>query len=215
VTEKINITHPTMHQYLEDVRPPSDDILQEMEATAIERGFPYLGAQCSRILYQLAKISGAKRIFELGSGFGYTMYWMAKAVPADGMVIGTDSDPENCAAANDFFRRGRIADRTDIRCGDALQLLAPENGPFDLVYCDIDKESYPEAFEMSKPRLRPGGILIADNVLWSGRIADPSVADDETEAIREFTRRIFADPDFFTTIIPIRDGMSISVKTGS
>ena len=213
MTKKIEITHPDIHRYMENVRPPSAPILQEMERLATELKFPCLGAQCSRILFQLAKLAGAKRIFEMGSGFGYTMYWLALALPKGGLIIGTDSDPTNVSTANEFFRRGGIDDRTDMRGGDALTILAAESEPFDLIYCDIDKESYPEALGLAKPRLRSGGLLIADNVLWSGRVADPSVDDSATEALREFTRRLFADPDFFTTIIPIRDGMSVSLKT--
>jgi caffeoyl-CoA O-methyltransferase len=212
MTKRLDITHPEIHRYLEDIRPPSDPILQEMERLATERKFPCLGPQCSRILYQLTKTAGAKRIFEMGSGFGYTMYWMALALPKNGLIIGSDSDPTNVSTANEFFRRGGIDDRTDIRGGDALAILAAESEPFDLIYCDIDKESYPEALDLAKPRLRAGGLLIADNVLWSGRVTDPSVDDNATDAIREFTRRLYADPDFFTTIIPIRDGMSVSRK---
>jgi caffeoyl-CoA O-methyltransferase len=209
------ITDPGIHSYLEKIRPASDDILREMETLATERNFPCLGAQCARILYQLVLMSGAKRIFELGSGFGYTVYWMAKAMPADGLVIGTDSDPANVAAANEFLRRGGLSEKTDMREGDALTLLAADDGPFDLIYCDIDKESYPEALELSKARLRPGGIFAADNLLWSGRVADPAIDDNETEAIRVFTTKLYDDPDFFTSIIPIRDGMSLSIKTGA
>jgi predicted O-methyltransferase YrrM len=212
--EPMAITNPTIHQYLEKVRPDSDEVLRAMEALATERNFPCLGAQCARILHQLVLMTGAKRIFELGSGFGYTVYWMAKAMSEDGLVIGTDSDPANVTTANEFFRRGGISAQTDMRVGDALTILAAENGPFDLIYCDIDKESYPEALELAKPRLRTGGVFAADNLIWSGRVADPSVDDSATEAIRRFTAQLYADPDFFTTIIPIRDGMSLSIKTG-
>lgn len=214
MTDDFHITHPDVHAYLERERPPSDDILREMEQLAEERSFPCLGAQCGRILHQLVRMINAERIFEMGSGFGYTMYWMAKAMRPGGVVIGTDSDPTNVATAKDFFRRGGILERTDMRGGDALQVFATEDGPFDLVFCDIDKESYAEALDLVKPRLRVGGLLLADNLLWSGRVTDPSENDSATEAIRDFTRRLFADPGFFTTIIPIRDGMSISIKTG-
>ncbi len=211
----IDITHPSIHSYLDDVRPPSDPILQEMEALARERDFPCFGAQCARILTQLVMISGARRVFELGSGFGYTIYWMAKAMPDDGLVIGTEFDDENVALGNAFFQRGGIAHKTDLRKGDALELFGKEDGPFDLVFCDIDKESYPDAFELAKPCLRPGGLFVADNILWSGRVMDKGDEDSATQGIREFTRRIFADPDFFSTVIPIRDGISISVKAGN
>ena len=212
--DQFHITNPAIHEYLEQVRPPSDDILQEMEALARERDFPCLGAQCARILYGLVKISGAKRIFEMGSGFGYTMYWMAKAMSDGGMVIGTDNNPENVKEAKEFFRRGGLADRTDIRLGDATELFKAETGPFDMVFCDIEKEQYPNTLELAKQRLRPGGIFAADNILWDGRVLSPDKNDAATKGILEFTRLIFNDPAFFSVVIPVRDGISISIKTG-
>lgn len=208
----LSITHPDIHAYLEKVRPASDPILREMEEYGEQHNFPYIGAQCGRILYALAVISGARRIFELGSGYGYSLYWMAKAMSAGGLVIGTENNPQNVARARAYFSRGGLTERADIRQGDALELFRREKGPFDLVMCDIGKEQYPAALALAKPRLRRGGILIADNILWSGKVADPAVHDPATEGIREFTRLIFADPDLFSTAIPIRDGLSISVK---
>ncbi len=212
--DKIDITNPTIHAYLESVRPPSDTIQQEMEALAKERDFPCLGAQCSRILYALAKLSRAKRIFELGSGFGYTMYWMAKAMGDGGMVVGTDNDAGNVKEANEFFKRGGVDKQTDMRLGDAIALFKAEQGPFDMVFCDIDKKDYVPAFELAKSRLRPGGIFAADNLLRDGKVLDPPKDDPGTQGILEFTRVIFNDPEFFSLIVPIRDGMSISIKHG-
>jgi len=212
--EKIDITNPAIHAYLESVRPPSDSIQQEMEALAKERKFPCLGAQCARILYALVKLSGAKRIFELGSGFGYTMYWMAKAMNDGGMVIGTDNNAGNVKEANAFFKRGGVNQKTDMRLGDAIELLTAESGPFDMVFCDIDKKDYVTAFELAKTRLRPGGIFAADNLLRDGHVLDPKDDDAGTQGILEFTQVIFGDPEFFSLIIPIRDGMSISIKNG-
>jgi predicted O-methyltransferase YrrM len=210
----LHITHPAIHAYLEANRPPSDPTLRAMEEYGLKRSFPFIGPQCGRVLSALTAISGATRIFELGSGFGYSMYWMAKAMTGGGLVIGTDRDPRNAASAWEFFRQGGLLARTDLRTGDATGLFAAETGPFDMVVCDIDKEQYPEVFELAKPRLRRGGILVADNLLRGGKVTDLSLNDPATAGIREFTRRIFADPDFFSLIIPIRDGLSISVKTG-
>ena len=209
-----HITHPAIHEYLEKVRPPSDEVLRAMEALAKKRDFPCLGAQCARILCALVKISGATRVFELGSGFGYTMYWMAKAMDGGGMVIGTDKSAQNVKDARRFFRRGGLADKTEIRLGDALELFTAETGPFDMVFCDIDKEQYPDALELAKRRLRPGGVFAADNILWDGRVLSPDGGDAETKGILEFTRRIYNDPAFFSVVLPIRDGISISIKTG-
>lgn len=210
----MNITHPAIHDYLEQNRPLSDPVLREMEGYGRAQNFPSLGAQCGRLLYALVAISGAKRVFELGSGYGYSMYWMAMAMRDGGMVIGTDSNPDNATAAREYFREGGLLGKTDLRTGDAVSIFAAESGPFDLVVCDIDKHQYPEVFELAKRRLRPGGMLVADNVLWSGRILDLAESDRATNGIREFTRLIFSDPGFFSVIIPIRDGISLSIKAG-
>jgi predicted O-methyltransferase YrrM len=211
---KLNITNPAIHEYLEQIRPPSDAVLQEMEALARKRDFPCLGAQCSRILYALVKISKARRIFEMGSGFGYTMYWMAKAMDDGGMVIGTDNDAGNVKDAKAFFQRGGVAAKTDIRLGDAIELFTAEPGPFDMIFCDIDKKQYARAFALAKERLCPGGIFAADNLLRDGNVLSPDKDDIATKGILEFTRLIYIDPSFFSVVIPIRDGMSISIKTG-
>jgi len=210
----MEITQPLIHDYLEVTRPPSDATLRAMEEYGRSQAFPSIGPQCGRLLFALATICGARRIFELGSGYGYSMYWMAKAIPDGGMVIGTDNNPDNRAVAREYFRQGNLLEKTDLRTGDAISLFAAESGPFDMVVCDIDKHQYPGVLELAKPRLRPGGILITDNVLWSGRVLDPAINDASTNGIREFTRRIFADPDFFSVIVPIRDGLSVSVKIG-
>ena len=210
--KSVDITHPLIHAYLERVRPASDPILREMEREAERRGFPCLGAQCSRLLHLLVRASNAKRIFELGSGFGYTMYWMAKALPPGGKIIGTEGDPHNVEQARDYFRRGKLTAKTDIRCGDAMSIFGKERGPFDLIFCDINKHEYPDVIPLAKRKLRRGGLLVADNILRDGRVLDQSVQDEGTRGVRTFTRRLYADPGFFTTIVPIRDGMLISVK---
>lgn len=207
------ITHPLVHEYLEKVRPPSDPVLQEMEALAEKRDFPAFGAQCSRILHALVRMIDAHRVFELGSGFGYTMYWMASAMTEGGLVIGTEYDEANAEQARAFFQRGRLDGRTDIRVGDALAIFEKERGPFDLVFCDIEKDRYIPAFDMAATRLRKGGLFVADNLLYDGRAAEPDNTEPKTEAVRAFTRHIYSHPSFFTFLIPIRDGVSVSVKT--
>jgi len=213
MTPDFHITNPAIHAYLEENRPPSDPTLRAMEEYGQKRNFPSLGPQCGRLLYTLTAVSNAKRIFELGSGYGYSMYWMAKAMTDGGLVIGTDRNPQNAAAAREYFRQGGLLEKTDLRTGDAISLFAEETGPFDIVVCDMDKERYPDILELVKPRLRPGGMLVADNLLRAGKILDTSQNDPGTNGIREFTRRIFNDQDFFSVILPLRDGLSISVKT--
>ncbi|GAB4315344.1 MAG: O-methyltransferase [Candidatus Zixiibacteriota bacterium] len=215
MTDDFTITNPSVHAYLERVRPEPDPVLQEMGELAESRKFPYLGVQCSRLLHMLVRTSNARRVFELGSGFGYTMYWMAKAMTDGGLVIGTENSEPNVRQANAFFERGGITERTDIRLGDALTILETESGPFDLIFCDIEKDEYVRALELAKPRLRVGGLFVADNLLRGGKVVDPQITDPATECIREFTTKIYTDSDWFSTIIPLRDGLSISVKLAS
>lgn len=209
------ILNPAIAAYLDGIQPTSDPILREMEAYGIGCNFPCLGPLCSRMLYMLASMTSARRIFELGSGFGYTMFWMAKALPSDGVVIGTEYEQSNIDLANEYFRRGGLIEKTDLRKGDALDILESESGPFDLIYNDIDKHDYPRVIELAKLRLRTGGLLISDNALWSGKVTDQAITDNETVGVRAYNDTVSADPDFATTIIPIRDGLSVSLKTGS
>jgi len=210
--EQDAILNPLIGDYLGAMSGPVDPILEEMARHGEERDFPYLGPLCARILHMLVRTSGARRIFELGSGYGYTMYWMAKALPDDGVVIGTEFDQTNIDVAKEYFRRGGLAAKTDLRKGEALEVFTRETDPFDLVFNDIDKEQYPRVIELAKPRLRRHGLLISDNVLASARVVDQSINDPQTRAIREYNRRLADDPDFVTTIIPIRDGLSVAVK---
>lgn len=212
MADDFKITNPSVHAYLERVRPEPDPVLREMGELAESRKFPYLGVQCSRILHMLVRTSQAKRVFELGSGFGYTMYWMAKAMTDGGLVIGTENSASNVAEANAFFERGGVAERTDMRLGDALTIFEKESGPFDLIFCDIEKDEYVRALELAKPRLREGGLFVADNLLRGGKVVDSQITDPATECIRAFTTAIYNDPDWFSTIIPLRDGLSVSVK---
>jgi predicted O-methyltransferase YrrM len=154
---------------------------------------------------------GARRIFEMGSAIGYSTIWLALAVPEDGIVYYTDGDPTNAREALGYFQRAGVADRVRILVGDALKLLDQVEGEFDLIFNDVDKHQYPDVFRKAVPRLRRGGLLVADNVLWGGRVARGE-SDPDTSAIREFNRLIFSAPDLLTTIVPLRDGVSVSLK---
>jgi predicted O-methyltransferase YrrM len=212
VIDHANILNPLIGDYLESVAGPVDPLLEEMARHGKERDFPYLGALCARILHMLVRTSNARRVFELGSGYGYTMYWMAKALPHDGLVIGTEFEQSNIDIANEYFKRGGLTVKTDLRRGEALEIFAGEPGPFDLIFNDINKDQYPRVIEMAKPRLRRHGLLVSDNVLASARVVDASANDPQTAAIREYNERLASDPDFITTIIPIRDGLSVALK---
>ena len=205
------IVNPDIDAYLERLTPSGDEILEEMEEYAKRKEFPIVGPLVGRLLFQLAVVSGAKNVIELGSGFGYSAYWFAKAVGGDGGVIFTDTSAENARMAADYFSRAGIMDRLKMITGDALSVLEESRGGFDVIFNDIDKEYYPLVVDAAYEKLRSGGIFITDNVLWSGRVLTDDVSAG-TEGVREFTRRLLAHGGFFTSIIPLRDGLSVSVK---
>lgn len=207
----VYILNPDIEDYMESLTPAGDSILKEMEEHARVSEFPIVGPLVGRLLFQLALMINAKRVLELGSGFGYSAYWFAKAVGEDGSVVYTDISDENARAAGDFFSRAGLGQRLDIRTGDAVKILEESPGGFDIIFNDIDKEYYPLVVVPAYEKLRKGGIFITDNVLWSGRVL---TQDDSpsTEGVREFTRLLFSNEGFFTTIMPLRDGVSVSVK---
>ncbi len=207
----MNILDPSIVRYLHSLTPPRDSTLQEMERIAAERRFPIIGPLVGRLLCQLALLTGAQRVFELGSGFGYSAIWFARGLQQGGRIICTDGSGENAALAARFFQQARIEGLVDYRTGDALSLLAKEPGSFDIILNDVDKHEYPEVFRQAVPRLNRGGLLITDNTLWGGRV----VEDDDTPStagIRAFNRLAFHSEDVLTTIIPLRDGVALSIK---
>jgi len=205
------ITVQDIEDYLYSLLPPRDEVLTEMEAEAARNRIPIIGPAVARVLYQLTIISGAKRVFELGSAIGYSTIWLARAVGNGGRVIYTDGDPKKADQARRYFERAGVADRVTIRTGDALELLSEEKQPYDIIFNDVDKTDYPRVFRMALPHLKSGGLFITDNVLWSGRVAKPN-PDAQTKAILELNRLMYDSKDVFTTILPIRDGVSVCVK---
>ncbi len=200
-----------IEEYLQRVTPPRDAVVQEMERLGEARRFPIVGPLVGRLLFLLARSAGARSVFECGSGFGYSACWFARALPPGGRVVLTDGSADNCAAARDFLDRAGLLDRAFIEQGNALQILNRSPGPFDIIFCDIDKRDYPRVYPLMKPRLRPGGLFVCDNMLWSGKVAAKD-QDDDTRGVRELTRLLYADPDLHTTLLPLRDGVSISLR---
>ena len=205
------ITDPGVEDYLYAVLPPRDEVLAEMEAEAAKNDVPIVGPAVARVLYQLATISGAKRVFEMGSAIGYSTIWWARAVGEDGRVIYTDGDSQNANKARRYFERAGVSQRITVRVGDALEMLSEEKEPYDIIFNDVDKIDYPRVFRLALPRLKKGGLFIADNVLWSGKVAQPN-PDPHTKAILEFNRLLYESKDLWTTILPLRDGVSVCVK---
>src|SRR5581483_5210372 len=208
-----NITYPAIDQYLLSLLPPRDAVLSAMEAEAARRNVPIVGPAVGRVLCQLAQLIGAKSVFEMGSAIGYSTLWWARAVGEGGKVIYTDGSQKNADEARRNFEKAGVLDRVTIKVGDAIEILSEQKEAFDIVFNDIDKDDYPRAFRVAAPRVRKGGLFVADNVLWSGKVAQPEGrADAPTKAILEFNRLLYSSPEFFTTIIPLRDGVAVALK---
>ncbi len=208
---RINITEPKINDYITRMVSSSDPVLKEMEQYAAENGFPIIGPMVGPFLRQLAVIIKARRIFEMGSGYGYSAYWFAGGMDDQGKIICTEGSDVNRQKALGYLKRGGFEKMIDYQVGDALEIIRQFDGPFDIILNDIDKDGYPEAFDLAMARLRPGGIFITDNVLWSGRILSDK-PDKTTKAILEFNRKLFESPGALSSIIPIRDGLGMAVK---
>ena len=206
------ITSDPVDRYLYSMLPPRDEVLAEMEEEAIRHKIPIVGPAVARVLYQLATMVSAKTVFELGSAIGYSTIWWARAVGEGGRVVYTDGDPKKAEQARRYFERAGVSKQIAIRTGDALEILSEQKQEFDVIFNDVDKEDYPRVIKLAVPRLRKGGLFITDNVLWSGRVAEKSPKEASTKAIQEFNRQLYKSPDLFTTILPIRDGISVAVK---
>lgn len=206
------ITASPIEDYLYGLLPARDSVLTEMEAAAANRNIPIVGPAVGRVLFQLAVISEAKSVFEMGSAIGYSTIWWARAVGDGGRVIYTDGDRKNADEARGYFERAGVADRITIKVGDALEILSEQKSEFDIIFCDLDKEDYPRAFRLARPRLKKNGLLVADNVLWSGKVAEKNPGEASTRAIQEFNRLLYSSPDLFPAILPIRDGIAVAVK---
>jgi predicted O-methyltransferase YrrM len=188
--------------------PPRHEVLQRMEQRAKVNGFPIIGPLVGTWLSQLARLTGAKRIMELGSGFGYSALWFADVLGADAEIICTDGDPANRAYAERAFDEVAVRPRIEFHTGDALEIFAGIAGDFDLIFCDIDKHGYPDAYRASMPRLRSGGVLVFDNALWSGRMLEGDESRD-TRGVAELNRLAFSDTSCHASHVPIRDGLLV------
>ncbi|MDQ4148650.1 MAG: O-methyltransferase [Actinomycetota bacterium] len=186
-------------------------LLVEMEQLAAEQKFPIVGRVVGALLEMLTRSIKARRVFELGSGFGFSAYWFARGVGSGGEVVLTDTDAANTEKAKDFLTRAGLASRCQFVTGDALGSLLTSDGQYDIVYCDIDKTGYPAAFEVAAERIKQGGYFLCDNVLWSGRVAKED-DDDNTRAIRALNEAVYADPRYLPSIIPIRDGVLAALR---
>lgn len=202
-----------VEQYLYELLPERDAVISEMEAYAAEHRVPIIGPAVARLLSLFAQISGAKRIFEMGSAIGYSTIWLARAAGPKGKVHYTDGDPANAQRAREYFRRAGVAKRINVQVGDALELLKKTPRKFDLIFNDVNKDQYPDALRVALPKLKRGGLFITDNTLWSGKAARPAAADDKaTLGVQEFNKLVYASKELYPVLIPLRDGVTVCRK---
>jgi predicted O-methyltransferase YrrM len=208
------ISYDKVQDYLTSLVPPRESELQKMEEYADEKGFPIIGPACGYYCYQLARMIHARSVFELGSGYGYSTAWFARAVKENGggVVHHTVWDDDLSQRARGHLSALGSVDVVEFHIAEAVETLRKTDGPFDIIFNDIDKEGYPDSLPIIKEKLRHGGLLIIDNMIWHGQILEPNNHESSTDAIRRFTRDITTDLDWIVSLIPARDGMIVAYK---
>jgi len=189
-----------------------EPVLLEMEAEGELRNFPIVGRNVGVTLEVLARAIGAERVMELGSGFGYSAYWFARAVGPNGEVHCTDGDEANAEAGLSYLEQAGFSGRVTYHVGDALESFDAIEGDFDVVFCDIDKPGYPNAWRAASERIRIGGLYICDNTLGYGRGTVLDQDEEGAKAIREHNELIAADERFVSTIVPTREGVLAAIR---
>ena len=214
----MDIVDPRIEDYMRDLLGGEHEAAAAMEREAEERDFPIVGRTVGVTLEVLARAIGARRVLEMGSGYGYSAYWFARAAGETGEVHMTEGDEANQRKAMDYLGRAGLGDRVRSHVGNALDIIDHLDGAFDVIFCDIDKGDYPEAWRKASERIRVGGLYLCDNVLWDGNVALP---DDQIEdsrrgrlapAIREHNRAIASDERYRSTIVPTRDGVMVALR---
>jgi caffeoyl-CoA O-methyltransferase len=210
----MELLDPKVYKYLDDLVPQRSPEMKLMEKYADDVRFPIIGPASGQLCYLLARATNAKSVFELGSGYGYSTAWFAKAVQENGggTVYHVVWDEKLSQQAHQHLERLGYNQIVQYQVSEALQALRSAKGPFDLIFNDINKEAYPESLPLIKEKLRSGGLLIIDNMLWSGKVFDDGDKPAATKGIREFTRLITGDPDWIVSLVPIRDGLIVAYK---
>ncbi len=203
-----------LDRYLDGLVPPRQEELDQMERYGKRSGFPIIGPACGHFCYLTARLIGARQIFEMGSGYGYSTAWFARAVDENGggRVVHVVWDEGLSRRARGHLAALGYESLMEYRVDEAIHALRSTEGPFDLIFLDIDKEGYPEALDVIESRLRPGGVLLADNLLWSGRVLDGRDRSPQTKAIRELTRRVMGGDAWIASIVPMRDGLLLAYR---
>jgi predicted O-methyltransferase YrrM len=209
----MDIVDPRFDAYMASRLGRLDEpVLLEMEAEGERRNFPIVGRNVGVTLEVFARSIGARRVMELGSGFGYSAYWFARAVGPDGEVHCTDGDAANVDAGRVYLERAGFSDRVTYHVGDALQSFAQLEGDFDIVFSDIDKPGYPDAWRAASERIRVGGLYLCDNTLGYGRGTVLDHDEEGAKAIRAHNQLIAEDERFISTIVPTREGVLAAIR---
>lgn len=206
-----------VERYLSGLNRLSDDVLRDIAADGSRRELPLVDAEVGALLRIQATAIGATRILEVGTAIGYSGIWLARALQPGGMLITIERDPERASEAKANFLRAGVSDRVSVMVGDASRTIAKLSGPFDLIFQDADKQQYGALLDPLLALLRPRGVLMTDNVLWSGEvvpdfITTPHKRAEDTQAVAAFNRSLASRTDVLTTWVPLRDGVAISVK---
>lgn len=206
----MEIVSPEIETYMGEIYGERHRVLREMEAEAEKRDFPIVGPLVGKLFFQLAKMTGARRVFEMGSGYGYSALWWALGMEG-GEVICAEGSESNKSSGEKYLKKAGLLDKVKYHIGDALEIIDGVRGKFDIVFIDIEKRDYPRALRKAVPRVKKGGLIVADNVLWSGKVVE-SRGDESTEGIKEFNRLLFSLKEFSRSIIPVRDGVAVAYK---
>ena len=213
------VVQPAIAGYLEGLHPAVDALLETIRAEGLAAGLPLVEADTARLLRGLVLATHATKVLEIGTAIGYSALWMAQALPHEGMLISMEMDTARAAAARANIARAGLSDRVNVIVGDATRFLHKVAGPFDVIFQDGDKRLYTPMLDALIGHLRPGGVLVSDNVLWDGEViegfVDPPRRDAASAlALREYNRRLAAEPRLLTTFLPMGDGVALSVKLG-
>ena len=192
-------------------------MLRAVERQGKEGRLPIVNAEVGAFLRLLATAISAKRILEIGTAIGYSGIWLAGALPSDGLLLTLEADASRARTARENFARGGLSERATVVIGDAKRTLTKVAGPFDLIFQDGDKQQYGPLLDRLVELLRPGGLLVTDNVLWGGDVVPGFGSrerpnDPDARAISDYNQRISRHPQLMTVIVPLRDGVAVSVK---
>ena len=203
---------PEQERYLERLLPPRDPLLREMEERAAQEEVPISDPEVGRFLGILARATGARLIVEIGTAIGYGALCLARGAP-EARVVSIDTDPQRLAVARGYLERAGVADRIELIEGAALDVLPRLPGPFDLAYVDAVKKEYRRYLDQLVPKLRVGGVVALDNLLWKGHVADPPEEEDaDADALRAFNGYLMMHPQLQAVVLPFGDGLGVATK---